>query len=147
METKVCHVCKKELSLSSFYDDNRAGFKTGVKQSRCKKCRSEYNKRYKSRRKLYFRRANKKARGLTLEQFNVMLKQQKGLCLICGLPEVDRNQHGIKDLAIDHNHNTNKVRGLLCSKCNRALGLFNVDNLGVLNLQKAIEYLRLTGTT
>jgi len=69
-------------------------------------------------------------------------KKQKNLCAICGLPETDYQQYGVKNLAIDHNHRTKKVRGLLCSKCNRALGLLNVDNLGILNLQMAIKYLQ-----
>jgi len=80
--------------------------------------------------------------GIDLEQYNEMLLKQKGLCAICGLPSVDRNQWGMKSLAVDHNHVTGEIRGLLCSKCNRAIGLLLVDKFGVMNLQKAISYLK-----
>jgi len=53
--------------------------------------------------------------GLTQEQFNTLLSQQNGLCAICGKPPK-------RVLAIDHDHVTGRVRGLLCSKCNLNLG-------------------------
>lgn len=75
------------------------------------------------------------------KEFDDLLKTQKGLCAICGLPEVVKRKGSIITLSVDHNHNTGKVRGLLCSKCNKALGFLNVDNIGILNLQMAIKYL------
>ena len=69
--------------------------------------------------------------GLTLEDYDVILKTQKGVCAICSeAPE--------GNLHIDHNHTTNEVRGLLCGKCNRAIGLLNDD---VSLFSKAINYL------
>lgn len=65
--------------------------------------------------------------GLSLEEFNAMSLAQGGLCLICGRP--DR-------LCVDHCHTSGKVRGLLCSGCNGALGWFEAHG------QKAVEYLR-----
>lgn len=64
-----------------------------------------------------------------------MVAAQKGVCAICGMPESSK---GSSRLAVDHDHITNKVRGLLCTKCNTGLGVF-VDN--TLFLSKAIEYL------
>lgn len=65
---------------------------------------------------------------LSYEQFNEMLKKQKYLCAICGLPETIKHQVGTKSLlSIDHCHKTNKVRGLLCRKCNSALGFLQDD--------------------
>lgn len=70
--------------------------------------------------------------GITLEDYEIMFKNQEGKCFICNvLKEV---------LHVDHCHETDKVRGLLCGNCNKALGLLK-DNISVLN--KAIDYLRL----
>lgn len=70
---------------------------------------------------------------LTEEQYAELFERQGGACAICGeKPKGGR-------LAIDHIHGTTTVRGLLCSKCNTALGLFKDDPH---RLASAIEYLR-----
>ena len=143
MKTKVCTKCKIELPLTEFSIQSKC--KKGH-ASQCKKC---YHIRYivdkakhPDKFKLKARKSNKKSKGLPLPQFNEMVKAQKELCKICGLPEIEKSQYGkTKALTIDHNHVTKKVRGLLCSKCNRALGLLDVDRFGTLNLQMAINYL------
>jgi len=62
--------------------------------------------------------------GLTLEQYQAMHDTQKGLCAICNLPEttMDRRRGEPRMLAVDHNHATGKIRGLLCGDCNKAIG-------------------------
>jgi hypothetical protein len=71
--------------------------------------------------------------GIDVEDYERMLEEQNGACFICGKqPENNRA------LDIDHNHSTGKVRGLLCSNHNRALGLMGDD---VVLLLKSIEYL------
>ena len=64
--------------------------------------------------------------GLTLEQEAVMLSAQGGVCVICGgKPRSVNGPSGkITDFHVDHDHATDKVRGLLCSNCNRGLGMF-----------------------
>jgi len=60
--------------------------------------------------------------GLSLEAYEAMLKNQGGVCLLCGKsPQPSRVLH------VDHDHVTGKVRGLLCFTCNNALGDFNDD--------------------
>ena len=59
--------------------------------------------------------------NLTEEQVIEMHNKQEGLCAICGSTISKCNQH------IDHDHKTGKIRGLLCSRCNHAIGYFN-DN-------------------
>lgn len=56
--------------------------------------------------------------GITLEDYNKVLFAQEGRCLGCGIHHTELKQA----LSVDHNHITNKVRGLLCSDCNFALG-------------------------
>lgn len=63
-----------------------------------------------------------KSYGITIELYNEMLEQQGGVCAIC---KKNDSRHR---LSVDHDHNTGKVRGLLCHKCNRTLGVFN-DNI------------------
>ena len=74
--------------------------------------------------------------GMSVEDYDALLKEQNSGCAICGNPIPGRNN---KHFAIDHNHKTNKVRGLLCYKCNSGIGYFkeNIDFL-----QKAIDYLK-----
>lgn len=56
--------------------------------------------------------------NITLEEYDCIFEQQNGVCAICG----SVNKNGMR-LSVDHNHKTNKVRGLLCINCNRKLGV------------------------
>lgn len=59
--------------------------------------------------------------GVTLEQYEALLVKQGGVCAICGsLPNGGRAY-----LDVDHCHITGEVRGLLCGKCNKGIGMFN----------------------
>jgi len=75
--------------------------------------------------------------GLTLEQYDAILQSQGGVCAVC---KMDR---GTRRMAVDHDHKTNKVRGLLCQFCNTALGKF-LDNVEI--LKRAILYLEKNST-
>ena len=81
--------------------------------------------------------------NITLEEYNELFNKQNGCCAICG-----RHQSDLKNkLGVDHNHETGKVRGLLCNQCNLSLGnikddikiLYNMINY----LKKEIEALSL----
>lgn len=63
--------------------------------------------------------------GITLEDFNRMMENQKGLCAICFKPEMSKKAQ--KGLSVDHNHKTGKVRGLVCHRCNLVLGHIEKD--------------------
>ena len=70
--------------------------------------------------------------GITEAMFDQMMINQDGKCYIC------KSDNGAIALCIDHDHLTGKVRGLLCNKCNRGLGLFSDD---VVLLKRAMNYL------
>lgn len=77
--------------------------------------------------------------GITIEQYDEMLASQNGVCSICGgTTAVDKWQSGLRNLQVDHCHDTGRVRGLLCFHCNTGIGHFR-DNTEL--LLKAIKYL------
>lgn len=70
----------------------------------------------------------KRTYGITVDKFNKLLIKQGGTCANCYLPETAKdNKGGIKQLSVDHDHLTGKVRWLLCHNCNWGLGAFK-DN-------------------
>ena len=85
-------------------------------------------------------RAKRRARlylehGITEVEYLALYKHQDGRCAICEKAIEGKNIH------IDHNHLTNKTRGLLCSNCNTGIGLLKSDTLGATILLKAVNYL------
>jgi len=77
--------------------------------------------------------------GLSNNQYIDMLNSQGGKCAICDKPEIAKDRGGtLRRLAVDHCHDTGKVRGLLCTKCNMILGGVN-DSPAI--LKEAIRYL------
>ena len=152
--TKECTKCHKVLALEDFGPQTKRG-----KRGRCAQCRlcvAAYARGYrrrdpqltKQRRKEQYDRfrvrddyRQKKLQyrlqemyNLTLEEFDDMVSQQKGLCAICRKPN---NVIGER-LGVDHDHNTGEVRGLLCNHCNKGLAGFR-DNPKI--LKNAINYL------
>jgi len=76
--------------------------------------------------------------GLTPEQYNTKLVEQKGVCAICKKPPT-----GGRRLHIDHNHQTGEVRGLLCNGCNRGIGYLQESQEVLL---EAVRYLQVRGS-
>lgn len=65
---------------------------------------------------------------LTWDEYQAMLELQDHRCAICGLHETDTHGQGVtRALAVDHCHESGRVRQLLCGRCNKALGLMQ-DN-------------------
>jgi hypothetical protein len=84
--------------------------------------------------------------GITLYTYERMGAAQNWLCDICGEPERGIHNRGDEtvpmSLCVDHDHETGAVRGLLCTKCNKALGLFNDD---IQMVARALGYLKQHG--
>lgn len=98
-----------------------------------KKWKKDNWKDYTNNRRIQIR---KRTYGITQDDFNKLLEEQNYSCAICKKPFTDENKNrGF----VDHDHYTDKVRGLLCSSCNLGLGTFKDD---ILYLESAIEYLR-----
>lgn len=135
---KRCKKCGIDKEESDFYTK-----RNGTLRSPCKECQSRYKtvessrlaqKRFWNKNKERLVKTRRcRLYGITEIQFEDLSKKQEGKCDICM-----KSLEGPKNCHIDHNHETKEVRGLLCSSCNKALGLFkeNPDTL-----QAAINYL------
>lgn len=139
-KVKQCNHCGEEKILEDFpkakrSSDGRYNICKGCKN---KKAREVYNGRGEQKEK---DRENKLQRkyGIGIIEYNKMLVKQEGKCCICGTINPGNGQ---TNFAIDHNHKTGEVRGLLCRPCNQALGLFK-DSPEI--LEKATTYLKERG--
>lgn len=113
IHTKVCCKCQKELPIINFSKNSGAH---GYRKT-CNPCRSLKNKDYTSGHK---NSQLKKYYGITIDDYNDMFLQQSGCCKIC----TTHQSKLLKALSVDHCHKTGKIRGLLCGRCNMALGQF-----------------------
>ncbi len=111
---KTCGNCRISKPHGDFYTTNSSG--DGY-ASVCKICQ---------RKNARVRKLNRDY-GMSEYQYEIMLKSQENVCAICGEPETRKQYDKIRALSVDHDHKTHKVRGLLCHKCNTALGGFNDD--------------------
>ena len=78
---------------------------------------------------------------ISMDEYNKILEKQNGLCAICSRPETSIVRGKIPLLSVDHDHNTGKIRGLLCAFCNHGIGRFR-DDIDL--MKKAIKYLELS---
>jgi hypothetical protein len=107
---------------------------------RCLKCRVKYNKMWRKKNPHKIKQYNHKAiYGLTPEEYRQLYDAQEGRCAICGREGADGGHGNARSLCVDHNHRTRQVRGLLCAKCNLAIGYFDES---VKRLLAAVQYLR-----
>lgn len=122
MADKACTVCGEVKALSEFYK-SKAGAQ-GV-LARCKPCWEDANRDTKLKR-MY---------GIGSDDYDEMYVSQGGRCKICGTHQSDLK----KALHVDHCHDTGKVRGLLCQRCNTYIAHFERDPERLL---VAYDYLR-----
>lgn len=154
---KICIKCDQEKEVDDFPVDNN---RPSGRHPYCRICRARtdkenYEKNIEARREYARNRYHEnqleislRKMGLTEERYLFLLKIQKEVCAICQQPEDIMASNGkVRRLSVDHDRSCcNKrenlcgacVRGLLCSRCNQALGLFK-DNIFI--LERAIKYL------
>jgi hypothetical protein len=101
-----------------------------------RKDRKKHPEKYRAAVAAYWKRTGRfRVHGIGPDEFEAMYLAQGGKCAICkkDIPYIGKETH------IDHDHKTNKIRGLLCAKCNMGIGHFDDDTM---ILEAAIKYLR-----
>lgn len=124
-EEKFCSSCQQWKELPAFW--NNRGAVDGL-YATCKEC----GKKKRAHLPYSYEYTLGYAYNLTKEEYDHMLAAQKGMCAICGKAPEGRR------LCVDHSHETGKVRGLLCYRCNIALGYIEDKEL----MQNATRYLK-----
>ena len=128
---KKCCTCNEIKPLEEFFWK----VKNQTKESVCKSCSGKRAKNWREANKHKLRdTAYKRKFGITLEEYEAKLKNQKYCCAICG---THQNKLGLR-FAVDHNHTTGEVRDLLCGQCNVAVGMVKED---ITILSSMISYL------
>ncbi len=130
METKTCPECGEEKPTDDFYFQRRA----------CKPCVREHQRRFRDSQPDYNHSRNLQRRyGLSVDEYQTLLANQNFACPICEVEISNTIEYkGKRPVAVDHNHETGDVRGILCSMCNLMLGHAR-ENTSI--LYRAIVYL------
>lgn len=127
---RKCTVCGKEAhteeDLELFRQSKQS--KHG-RENRCKECHSNNNKKYPPTKEQHKRWRVSSKYGISLEEYETIM-QTATHCEICGSED---------NLCYDHDHNTMKFRGVLCSSCNLGLGKLGDSLEGI---ESALKYLR-----
>lgn len=137
----VCKICKQEYGRQ-WRKDNNEKSRGGAKKQRekhphrakeWKEKNPVYDREWKAKNqdKLMSNRLKNKY-GITSEQYDQMVVDQGGRCAVC--LEIPLGRKGHSKLNVDHDHLSGVVRGLLCGKCNMALGLLRENTDIMLNL-------------
>lgn len=131
---KYCPQCEQRKLVSDF--PRNAGSPDGL-HAWCKVCknaraREQYAEDEHVRERCHYAH-KRRTYGLTPEQLSEMLEQQGGGCGICGGPP-----RSVRGWSIDHDHDTGRVRGILCVPCNSALGALGDD---IASIRRVLAYL------
>lgn len=123
---RACTTCEEFKPASEFkLERDKRAFGGVTMRSKCRTC-DEFRK---------YKRSIERTYGFSWSDYEKMFDEQKGCCAIC---RSKISNARTSRLFVDHNHETDKVRGLLCHSCNLGLGLFK-DSPKL--LQNAIKYL------
>lgn len=112
-------------------------------EGRCIHCKACVHKNYQKHRADRVLKDKTKNYGISAKDYVELLEKQGHVCAICGEPETRIHRGSLASFSVDHDHETGKVRGLLCGTCNHGLGYFRDD---VELMKNAIEYLNYNGS-
>ena len=135
---KVCKRCDAHKDTHEFSVASRNP--DGL-QAYCKKCNLEYSREYKIKNPgIGTDRHYRRVFGISLVDVRKLLEKQKNCCALCGKHlELLQGRGFTTAVHVDHDHFTNKVRGILCGNCNTALGKLG-DSIE--SIEKVLAYLK-----
>lgn len=143
---KKCRHCGK-LKTRSEFTVRRSGPRKGHLVSYCRQCSVARHRARVDADATVYRRIEwpsklRRLYGLSIAEYDALFNAQGGRCAICRSD--NPRSRGYKKQAsakfcVDHNHATGRVRGLLCTACNRAIGLLRDD---LVNVQNMLSYLQ-----
>ena len=146
LATRTCTHCNTQKPLTHYHRKTKGSSRL---RTQCKDCERDKNREwlvanpekaalYKIRKRRPYDSAEERRRtyGISAADYDRLLVAQGGVCAICGGNNLAKNRN---TLDVDHCHDSGKVRGLLCGRCNRAIGLFRDDSALCV---AAAEYLR-----
>ena len=133
---KHCGGCDRDLPSGKFHRSSRTPDGMNTQCADCVKAHRERRQLEAGPTEYHRRWVNHLSRryGLTEAEYCRLWSAQSGACAICG----DGHATGTRFLCVDHCHETGRIRGLLCKRCNTGLGLLGDDRLG---LMRAVSYL------
>lgn len=100
---------------------------------------SDYQARYRKANAETLRHKERERKfGISRKDYAELYRKQEGVCAICQKLETATRKGVVKALAVDHDHKTGRIRGLLCSDCNTGIGKLKDDPKV---LQSAVQYL------
>ena len=135
---KICVKCNINQPVENYYKQTGKRTKEGYRRPTCKSCvnksTTQWAKENPEKTKEIRRKAKlKRNYGISIEAYDAMVIKHNNKCAIC------HQEHKRRPLNVDHCHTTGKVRGLLCDKCNMALGLLNDSKELINNLGKYLD--------
>lgn len=138
---KACNKCGGTKLLEDF--PPRKANKDG-RHSSCRSCEVKRKSKYKWTRDQWWEYDIKRQYGINKVEYDAILESQNHSCAVCGIHVEDyKGTYGkgkkVEKLSVDHCHKTNKVRGLLCFRCNLAIGYAQDDPT---ILENAASYIR-----
>lgn len=153
-QRKYCPGCQKTKNVRNFHKHKN---KPDGLASWCKECANGNSRRWaksnKERRarvgQTYYEQNKDKVKakriereyGLSPDEHKRMKKEQNNLCKLCGKPETGINGTSgeVQELCVDHCHETGKVRGLLCRRCNHLIACLGDTEQSI---EKVLEYMK-----
>jgi len=136
-ELKQCATCKEVKPVIAFYPRGNSGYYT----SNCKACDGD---KYRANADVIREKRRETRQGVPPGTYDMLVRRHGSICMMCGTDDPGGTGSANRQFAVDHDHETGVIRGLLCNTCNVGIGMLKHDPR---LLMAAIHYIRQEGYT